>query len=64
MTAPVHLVFFFCILQKLSLLVVESKRYYHDYLDRLDDGPSPDRDVTEAEMFVFLALTIQMGHGA
>ena len=44
-------------------LVVEINRYYYDYLDRLDDGPSPDPDVTEAEMFVFLALTIQMGHG-
>ena len=32
-------------------LVVETNRYYHDCLDRLDDGPSPDPDVTEAEMF-------------
>jgi len=60
MTASVHLVFFFCILQKLSLCwVVENSRYCHDYLDRLDDGPSPDPEVTEAEMFVFLAFTIQ-----
>jgi len=42
--------------------VVETNRYYHDYIDRLDDGPSPEPDVTEAEMFV-LALTIQIGHG-
>ena len=42
--------------------MVETNRYYHDYLDRLDDGPSPDPEVTEAEMFVFLALTIQMRH--
>jgi len=47
----------------ITLLVVETNRYYHDYIDRLDDGPSPEPDVTEAEMFVFLALTIQMGHG-
>ena len=47
----------------ITLLVVESNRYYHDYIDRLDDGPSPEPDVTEAEMFVFLTLTIQMGHG-
>jgi len=47
----------------ISLLVVETNRYYHNYIDRLDDGPSPEPDVTEAEMFVFLALTIQMGHG-
>ena len=42
---------------------METNRYYQDYIDRLDDGPSPEPDVTEAEMFVFLALTIQMGHG-
>jgi hypothetical protein len=38
--------------------VVETNHHYDDYIDRLDDGPSP-----EPEMFVFLALTIQMGHG-
>ena len=43
----------------ITLLVVETNRYY----DRLDDGPSPEPDVTEAEMFVFLALTVHMGHG-
>jgi len=43
--------------------VVETNRYYHDYIHSLDDGPSPEPDVTEAKMFVFLALTIQMGHG-
>jgi len=42
--------------------VVETNRYYHDYIDRLDDGPSPEPNVTEAEMFV-LTLTVQMGHG-
>ena len=47
----------------ITLLVVETNGYYHDYIDRLDDGPSPESDVTEAKMFVFLALTIQMGHG-
>ena len=47
----------------ITMLVVETNCYYHDYIDRLDDGPSPEPDVTEAEMFVFLALTIQMGHG-
>jgi len=43
--------------------VVETNHYYHDYIDRLDGGPSPEPDVTEAELCVFLALTIQMGHG-
>ena len=42
----------------ITLLVVETNRYYHDYIDRLDNGPSPEPDVTEVEMFVFLALTI------
>ena len=42
----------------ITMLVVETNRYYHDYIDRLDDGPSPEPDVTEAEMFVFLALMI------
>jgi len=30
------------------LLVVETNRYYHDHRDRLDEGPSPQPDVTEA----------------
>ena len=46
----------------IALLVAETNRYYHDNTDSLDEGPSPEPDVTEAEMFVFLALTIQMGH--
>jgi hypothetical protein len=47
----------------ISLLVVETNRYYHDYTDRLHDSPSPEPAVTEAKMFVYLALTIQLGHG-
>ena len=47
----------------ITLLVVETSHYYHDYIDRLDDGPSPEPHITEAEMFLFLALTIQIGHG-
>jgi hypothetical protein len=46
----------------ISLLVVETNRYYHQYLDTLDHGPSPVPDITEAEMFVFLAVTVQMGY--
>jgi len=42
--------------------VLETNRYYQDYIDGLDDGPCPVPDVTEAEMFGFLALTIQMEH--
>jgi hypothetical protein len=63
MTSQVHLVFSFHILQKLSLLLVEANCYYHNYIDRLHGGLSPEPEVTETEMFVFLVLTIQMGHG-
>ena len=45
-----------------TLVVVETNRYYHQFLDNFEDGPSPQREVTEAEMFSFLALTLQMGH--
>jgi len=45
-----------------TLLVVGTKRYYHQFLDNFKDGPSPQHEVTEAEMFSFLALTLQMGH--
>ena len=46
----------------ITLLVVEKNRYYHQFLENSDDGHSPEREVTEAEMFAFLALTLQMGH--
>jgi hypothetical protein len=41
------------------LLAMETNRYYHSHLDRLEDGPSPLPDMTEAEMLVFLVI-IQM----
>jgi hypothetical protein len=45
----------------ITLLVMETKRYYHGHLDRTDDGtsppPSPPPDETEAEMLVFLEIT-------
>jgi len=43
-----------------TLLVAETNRYYHQFLDNFEGGPSPQHEVTEAEMF--LALTLQMGH--
>jgi hypothetical protein len=46
----------------ITLLVVKTNKYYHSHLHRLDEGPSPLPDVTEAKTLVFLALTIQMGH--
>jgi len=48
--------------ETVTLLVVETNCYYHQFLDNCEDGPSPQRDVTEAEMFAFLALTLQVGH--
>jgi hypothetical protein len=56
-------IFFLYFAEIITLLLVQANCYYHNYRDRLDDGPSPQPDVTEAEMFVFVALTIQMGHG-
>jgi len=46
----------------ITLLVVETNRYYHQFLENSDDGPSPEHEVTETEMFAFLALTLQMEH--
>jgi len=46
----------------ITLLVVETNHYYQHYIDRFDDGPSLESDVTKAKIFVFPALTIQMGH--
>ena len=46
----------------ITLLVVKTNCYYHQILENSDDGHSPEREVTEAEMFAFLALTLQMGH--
>ena len=46
----------------ITLLVVEMNRYYHQFLENSNNGPSSEREVTEAEMFAFLALTLQMGH--
>ena len=42
----------------ITLLVVETNRYNRDYLRRLDEGLSPQPDVTEAETLVFFAMTI------
>jgi len=49
MTAPVHLSFFpSYVVGIITMLVMETKRYYHGHLDRTDDGPplspSPRRD--------------------
>jgi hypothetical protein len=40
----------------IALLVEETNRYYYQYLDTLDDGPSPLPDVTESEMFLAIII--------
>jgi len=55
----VLLLFFTAII---TLLVVEMNCYYHQFLENSDDVPSHEREVTETEIFAFLALTLQMGH--
>jgi hypothetical protein len=42
----------------ITLLVMETKRYYQGHLDRIDDGPLPLPDVTEVKMLVFLVIMI------
>jgi len=41
---------------------METKKYFQGHLDRIEDGYLPLPDVNEAEIFVFLAITTQMGH--
>jgi len=41
---------------------METNRYYHQFLNNFDDRPSPQHEVTEAEKFAFLVLTLQMAH--
>ena len=40
----------------------ETNRYYHQYLDALDEGQSPLPDMTIQETCLFLAIILQMGH--
>jgi hypothetical protein len=46
----------------ITLVVEETNQYYQQYLDTLDNGPSPAPDITACEMFLFLAIIVQMGH--
>ena len=34
--------------ETITLLVMETNRYHHQLLENSDDGPSPEREVTEA----------------
>jgi hypothetical protein len=40
----------------------QTNRYYHQYLATLDNISFPLADDTEPEMFLFLAIIVQMGH--
>jgi hypothetical protein len=42
--------------------VEDTHRYYHQYLDTLDEGQFPLPYVTVQEMRLFLAIIVQMGH--
>jgi len=55
----IFVLFFFEIVQ----LLAETNRYYHQYLDTLDEGQFPLPDMTVQNMCLFLAIIVQMGHG-
>jgi len=44
----------------ITLLVLDTNRYYDQFLQNFNDGTSPQREVTEAVIFAFLSLTLQM----
>jgi hypothetical protein len=44
----------------IHLLVEKTNRYYHQYLDSFEDGPSPIPNVTDSKMFLFLGIIIQI----
>jgi hypothetical protein len=46
----------------ITLLMMETKIYYHGHLERIDDGPFALPDVTAAEILAFLAITTQIGN--
>jgi len=46
----------------MTLLVMETNRYYHGHRDRIEGGLSPLPDVTGADMLVYLVKTIQIAH--
>jgi hypothetical protein len=46
----------------MQLLVEETNRYYHQYLETIAEGCSPLPDVTIPEMYLFISFVLQMGH--
>jgi hypothetical protein len=55
----VFMVFF---TRNIHLLAEETNRYYHQYLDSLEDGPSPLLDMTDSKTFLSLGVINQIGH--
>jgi hypothetical protein len=49
-------------LEIIQLLVVETNRYYHQFLDTLVKGQFPLPDETLQEIYSFLDIILQMGH--
>jgi len=48
--------------ENITLLVMESKRFYQVQLHSIDDRPSPLPEATDAEMSVFVAIKLQKGY--
>jgi hypothetical protein len=46
----------------IEILLMKANRYYHQYLDRCDGPLNPLPEIMNSEMFLFLAIIIQMGH--
>jgi len=50
-SSPLSIFLLYCA-EIITLLVVVTNRYY-DYIDRLDNGPSPEYDVTKPKCLCF-----------
>jgi hypothetical protein len=55
-------IFMLSFLKIMQLLVEETNRYYDQYLGMLDEIRCPLPDVTIHEMYLFLAIVLQLGH--
>jgi hypothetical protein len=58
-STPRH-VFMLCFAGIIVLLVLKSNGYHHSCTDSIDDGFSPQSDVTKSDMFVLLAIAINI----
>lgn len=55
-------VFFLYFQEVIHLLVLETNRYYSQFIQKKEVGSSPEPDIKYSEMCAFLAIVIQMGH--